>query len=267
MIRFNVVKPSSVEQFDHNQLLNKGTVTHEDLDIMYNDYENAKDGNTSLEERLNNLTPVMNLSGLQDVDVTGINDGQTIIWNSTEMKFKPGTATGGSGGSGQQSGLSYVSAIEYNPDGTVKKETYSGDISKVIEYFYNQDGTVHQIKTTFSDSSIATSTFTYDANGNVTQIDDTGTDKILIGSGSGGGVDATQIQNMIDSTISILESFYNAKIDSLEKAGLKMQFKYDIALNLVKNYCSDYFIDVLQDDSNIEEYDGTSFNSSTETIS
>lgn len=61
-------------------------------------------------------------------------------------------------------------------------------------------------------------------------------------------------------------SSQNLLISKFEKSLIRIQFKYDIALNLVKNFCSDYFIDVLQDNSNIEKMGGFVYDTVTETI-
>src|SRR5215467_16199212 len=46
------------------------------------------------------FSPIIHLVDLNDVDPTGLSDGQVLAWNATAGKFQPMTISGGGGGSG-----------------------------------------------------------------------------------------------------------------------------------------------------------------------
>lgn len=83
-------------------------------------------------------------------------------------------------------------SIEYSQYGRILKETYTGGIEKVIEYGYNSHGDISVKKITENGQTKKASYF-YDANGNLTSVEDEGTEKVALvfnadcQGGTGGG--------------------------------------------------------------------------------
>lgn len=59
----------------------------------------------------------INLSNLNDVDTTGITNGQVLIWNSAQGKFLPGNMTGGGGAGNSNLSLTDFSVSTATPSG------------------------------------------------------------------------------------------------------------------------------------------------------
>jgi len=62
------------------------------------------------------LSGILSLSGLSDVDASGITNGQVLIWNSSTNRFEAGDMTGGGGGSSNVS-LTDFSVTTASPSG------------------------------------------------------------------------------------------------------------------------------------------------------
>jgi hypothetical protein len=78
----------------------------------------------------------------------------------------------------------YRMELEYNPDGSVAKEIYTGGTNKVVTYEYDLDGNVTK-KLVERDSQTFITIYNYDTNGNIVSIDDEGTEIAVLTSGSG----------------------------------------------------------------------------------
>ena len=61
------------------------------------------------------LSGILSLSGLSDVDATGITNGQVLVWNSSTSKFEAGDQTGSGGGSNVT--LTDFSVVTNSPSG------------------------------------------------------------------------------------------------------------------------------------------------------
>jgi YD repeat-containing protein len=79
---------------------------------------------------------------------------------------------------------SYRKELEYNTDGKVTKETYTGGVNKVINYEYDTKGNVTK-QTTVRDGQNFVTTYNYDANGNITSVDDGGSEIAVLSTSSG----------------------------------------------------------------------------------
>jgi hypothetical protein len=215
--------------------------------------------------------------------------------------------------------FSYHLEIVYNPDGSVQKEIYTGDINRTVSYTYDIEGNVLE-KVVNENGHIKKAYYNYDSEGNITSIVDEGTDLVVVEgmiggsfSGSYESYDDTELRNKINelennknsmenrikeveskineqikqdkiegqltdsptlkTDIQMLTQIVNDLIDNQEELLrrhqldlINVQFKYDIALDMVGNQCRNYFIDVLQDTSNIEEMLYCEFNEESEII-
>ena len=61
------------------------------------------------------------LSDLADVDLTGLADGDTLVWNATTSTWEPGAGSGGGGGGGSQ----LLVRTTYSPGTTATPSTSS----------------------------------------------------------------------------------------------------------------------------------------------
>lgn len=83
--------------------------------------------------------------------------------------------------------IAYTLTLVYNPDGSVGKEVYTGDIQKTITYFYTPEGNVDYKEVLESDGSIRKAVYNY-VDGRLESIVDEGTELVIVeGSTSTGG--------------------------------------------------------------------------------
>lgn len=101
--------------------------------------------------------------------------------------------------------LKYLLDIEYDTNGFVSKETYTGGVNKVITYTNNIYGDVVS-KSVDENGRITRADYTYDSNRNLISVSDSGTEKVAIvfpeatncncsGNGGSGSVDVGAISN------------------------------------------------------------------------
>jgi YD repeat-containing protein len=79
---------------------------------------------------------------------------------------------------------SYQLTLEYNLDGTVAKEIYTGGVEKTITYEYDTEGNVTK-QFVLRDGQTFTTTYNYDAQGNITTVVDEGSQIAVLTSGDG----------------------------------------------------------------------------------
>jgi hypothetical protein len=229
LLKFNAKIPSNKPGIDHNSLLNRGTRTHEELDDLYTEVSASRGTFSSLAIRIQNIISsiISDHTKLSNIGIKTHGELDTLWQEVDDAKDN------GAGG-------------KYD---TLKEKMDS--IKPVVKFTELADVDNTSLKDKYP--------FVWDdTNKKVIQI------AFPSGGGTGGGT--TLPDDYVQAVEKRLKNLEQQEV-LFNKTIIQMQFKYDIALNLAKNQCSDYFIDVLQDSSNIESMIDCSYNGITETIS
>lgn len=125
---------------------------------------------------LNDQHPINAITGLKE---TLDNEDKRI--KDIETKIESGEIVSG-GGTLTPSSLKYTSLLEYNGTKLVK-ETYTGDVNKVVRYTYDKDNIIK--KTVTRNDKVVEASYKYDNNNNLIKVVDNGVDDIYI-AGVGG---------------------------------------------------------------------------------
>lgn len=159
---------------------------------------------TGLQEALdskansNDLSTVANDLSIVAGDLIDVDERVTEI----ERKIEDGEIVG-SGGScaGIASSLKYSSVLEY--EGTkLVKETFTGDINKVVDYSYDANKNITQKTVTRDTGETVKAEYTYNDEGNLVGIKDDGTDEVYL-TGIGGFVSYVSVRDAINGEASV----------------------------------------------------------------
>jgi hypothetical protein len=182
---------------------------------------------------VNDLPTTSNFDG--DARVV-LENGSIYIWVNNAWKQISGS--GGSGGSGSSTGNDlYVGKnvtveYQYDNDNMLIKEITTGDINRVKDYTYDDDGNITQI-IMVEDGQTYTQTFEYN-NGNISRVVNNGVDLFFAAASSGYvGVTATDFNNL---QVNLMKT--NFKIDSLS--------------NATRNSMKNMFVDVFNDTNGVD---------------
>lgn len=154
--------------------------------------------------------PIAAITGLQE----SLDDKDKRIDN-IETKIENGEI-GSGGGIVKPSSLKYVSNLEY--EGTkLIKETFTGDINKVVNYTYENDNIIK--KSVTKNNNTVEAFYNYDILGNLIKITDNGVGEVIVAGGSSTpGTDriSQQLRIIGDSTYSKITEIinYNGTITS-----------------------------------------------------
>ena len=193
-------------------------------------YRNGVLQNLSADYYVNNQTITFSDNLLVGDVITLIIDSAAVIANNAKYNLK------------------YI----YNSKGKVEKEVYSGGVNREVLYSYDSVGNKIS-KTVIEDGKTITANYKYDLSGNLIEVEDNGVNDYFLTLAT----DKSRSSSSNDCNCNeeaIYDEIYNIKLDII-----KMQLKYDIALDLTRNQCGDYFIDTLKDDENIEEFIGCNY--------